>query len=475
MMNGINYSYINFYQQHNVALFPEIYYYTLSGWRFKLNVNYNIYTSGNKRQLYNNIANAPIIQENETQSFNQSYNFGIGVRKEFGIPIPFTKKKYADIEFIAFLDINGNGEKDKGEQVLENVVIKYGDYEVITNERGEAIMENYAFGTYRFIATPLVPLDGWFCSVSDSVELLKRTKMPVPFVRGVKIKGKVSLDREALAADADKTFDLSRIKIMAQNGKVFSTLTELDGSFEFFLPYGKYIFTMDENILSDRFILTQNNIELDITGEAEGMYISFFIVEKKRKVVRKKFGSETGSNKTSSGQSNNEQGNLQSPSNPNELNKNLNAMIIAKIMDKIDKLLDNPKPTPQDIADLKSEIEQFFDTPSKDNKKLMEQYNRLNNQLKEPAVAFLRGLITMNGGNIQDVLIDVKDKSTGKSIGTFKPNRNNKRYLVNLKPGKTYQIEVSGLGFETFKGEISAKNSEDSYEIDYNITLKRAR
>ena len=292
MMNGINYSYVNFYQQHNVALFPELYYYTVSGWRFKVNVNYNIFTSGNRRQFYNNVANMPALPENNVQTLNQSYNFGVGVRKEFGIPIPFLKKRYADVEFVAFLDVNGNGEKDKGEQVLENVVIKYGDFEVITNEKGEALMQNYALSTYRFSATPLVPLDGWFCSVGDSVELLKRTKMPVPFVRGVKVKGKVTLDREALAADADKAFDLSRIKIMAQNGKVFSTLTEFDGSFEFFLPYGKYTITMDENVLSEKFILTQNNIELDITGEAEGLYVSFFIVEKKRKVVRKKFGSD---------------------------------------------------------------------------------------------------------------------------------------------------------------------------------------
>lgn len=120
----------------------------------------------------------------------------------------------------------------------------------------------------------------------------------------------------------------------------------------------------------------------------------------------------------SSGQSNNEQGDLLSPSNPNELNKNLNAMIIAKIIDKIDKLLDNPKPDPKDMADLKSEIEQFFDTPSKDNKRLMEQYNRLINSLNnEPSVAFLRGLITMNGGNIQDVVITVKEKNSGNVIG----------------------------------------------------------
>lgn len=290
MMNGINYSYVNFYQQHNISLFPELYYFTVSGWRFKLNVNYNIFTSGNRRQIYNNnVVNMPPLPENDVQTINQSYNFGVGVRKEFGLPIPFLKKKFADIEFIAFLDINGNGEKDRGEQVLENVVIKYGDYEVITNEKGEALMQNYALGTYRFIATPLIQLDGWFCSVSDSVELFKRTKMPVPFVRGVKVKGKVTLDRESLAADADKPFDLSRIKIMAQNGKVFSTLTEFDGSFEFFLPYGKYIITMDEKILSEKYVLTQNNIELDITGEAEGLYVSFYIVEKKRKVVRKKF------------------------------------------------------------------------------------------------------------------------------------------------------------------------------------------
>jgi len=83
--------------------------------------------------------------------------------------------------------------------------------------------------------------------------------------------------------------DISGIKISATNGHTFSTLTSSDGSFEFYLPFGEYIISLNENILNGRYYIMKNNYKVNLEGEIENMYITFNIYEKKRKIRVKKF------------------------------------------------------------------------------------------------------------------------------------------------------------------------------------------
>jgi hypothetical protein len=135
-------------------------------------------------------------------------------------------------------------------------------------------------------------MEGWFANLPDSISILNTGKLYIPFVRGVKVYGDVILDRQKIAiADKDKIFDLSRIKIVASNtdGKVFTTLTDIDGHFEFFLPNGDYTLTMDESILGTKYKISRNNIPLTLEATQDALYMSFYIVEKRRKVKVKSF------------------------------------------------------------------------------------------------------------------------------------------------------------------------------------------
>jgi hypothetical protein len=46
---------------------------------------------------------------------------------------------------------------------------------------------------------------------------------------------------------------------------------------------------MDESVVSDRFIIAQNNIPLELEEGIESYYQAFFIIEKRRRVKKKKF------------------------------------------------------------------------------------------------------------------------------------------------------------------------------------------
>lgn len=292
--SNVIYNYGNVFSNHSIGFFPEIFYFTNNGWRFSLRGNYTFNTS-NYGSIYSTdtlvIAN---FDENE-RKFLQNFTVGATVKKEFGIPIPFIKKTAASIDFISFYDINGNGIQEKDEPTIENVVIRMGAKEVITNIKGQAEIKNIPKDTYPYFVKALDELQGWFPDVKDSLMVIADNKQYIPFVRGVKVYGDVVLDRQKIAvADTSKPFDLSKIKITATNGKTYNTLTDVKGKFEFYMPNGEYIITMDESILGNKYKLSRNNIPLTLKNTQDGVYVSFYVVENRKKVVVKEFGTPTG-------------------------------------------------------------------------------------------------------------------------------------------------------------------------------------
>jgi hypothetical protein len=283
------YSFNNIFKNHTLGIFPQLFYFTDSGWRFGISANY-IYTTSDFSSVFDfNDPNNP-NQQNLGPTVNTDFNLNFNLRKEFGIPIPFTKKIAATTKVVAFLDINGNGMRDRDETNLENVVVKLNRDEVITNFEGEAVVKNIKFDKYKLEVLSLEKLDGWFPNVQDSILIEEDGITHIPFVRGVKVYGDVIVDRQKIAVTEDKPLDLSRIKITAVKGdKVYNTLTNSDGRFEFYLPFGEYTITMDEGILGERFRVTRNNLSVRLRNNQDGAYVSFYIVEKRRKVIFKDF------------------------------------------------------------------------------------------------------------------------------------------------------------------------------------------
>ena len=287
--NSLTYNYNNRFNGHNIGLYPMFYYFTNSGWRYGLELNMT-YSSTNYSSIYNTYNINNINENNGESSTTSNVNLNISVRKEFGIPVPFAKKRHTTNKIIAFYDVNGNHMQDKDEPVMENIIIQINGKEVITNTEGEAEIANMPIGKYTFSIIALDKMEGWFADVSDSITVLNSGLINIPFTRGVKVYGDVILDRQKIAiADKNKIFDMSRIKITANGEKVYNTLTDIDGHFEFYLPNGNYILTMDENILGETYKLSKNNIPITLKASQDGVYMSFYIVEKRRKVQFKTF------------------------------------------------------------------------------------------------------------------------------------------------------------------------------------------
>ncbi len=290
LQNSAAINYQNQVRNSRLNYFPELFYFTNSGWRFSINANLS-YNYRRSRAGFSAIGTPTTVSEERTSSAGNA-RFGASIRKEFGVPIPFTEKKNFTKTFIAFYDQNGNSVKDKDEPSLENVVIQIGQQELITNREGVARLLYATGGTYAYSAFSLEELKDWFPNISDSLSIVSEGKEFVPFVKGVKLYGKIVIDREKMSVNADKAIDLTNIKVTASGSENHYSLTDFDGNFEFYLPNGSYTVSIDEAILGSKYELAKNNILVYLKQGVEGVFITFYIIERKRKIVRKKFGKE---------------------------------------------------------------------------------------------------------------------------------------------------------------------------------------
>lgn len=287
--NALNVFYINVNKRTSYSLMSQLYYYTSNFTRFGINVNYNLVSSlPFSRDRFANL-NQDIKKVN-----NSSYFIGCNIKKDLFIPLPkrFRNSKYCDAKFIVFLDVNGNKKMDEGEVPVENVVLRMNDFEVITNEQGAANFINISFAKYAFQVLPLIDVGAWFPNVSDSLEVCGPEPIYIPFSKGVHVYGNVELDREAISGSLFEKLDVSRFKIylIDSTGKTFSSITDMDGNFNFYVPYEKYVLKFDEKALGSSFYLPENDIDLDLRSGIESYYHHFLIIEKKRKIKKKIFG-----------------------------------------------------------------------------------------------------------------------------------------------------------------------------------------
>jgi hypothetical protein len=291
---SLNHSWNNQTFANNLNFGPQLYYFTKNRWRFDVRFFYGLNARNNDRaiEFYQFQGFNSIPEPEEKITLTSNFNLSFGIKKDFGIPLPekFRKVKYVDANFVAFLDFNGNKVMDNDEVPLENIVIKVNGHEVLTDQDGKSKFVNIPVGTYEHRVVPLVDLDGWFTYSMDSIEIVG-SQYYVPFTRGVKVAGSIVLDREKFTKDVLATLDLSGIKIFTIDtlGNTVATLTDYNGNFNFYVPYGNYILAMDEEVLGDRFYIAQNYIPMDLYEGMDGFYQSFFIIEKRRTVKKKKF------------------------------------------------------------------------------------------------------------------------------------------------------------------------------------------
>jgi len=87
-----NYSYMNQFNRHTAGVYPEVYYFSTTKWRFKLGLGYSMSVSKTDKtiQSYQGESAANFVDK---KVVTQNFFMNCGVRKEFGIPVPKSCRK----------------------------------------------------------------------------------------------------------------------------------------------------------------------------------------------------------------------------------------------------------------------------------------------------------------------------------------------------------------------------------------------
>jgi hypothetical protein len=307
---SLNYSYETLYKRSRFSFRPQFYYFSKTGWQFNMYWEYVFNTQKIITLEESNNINQFTTENLDQTSVYRDMMFGIGLKKQFGVPV--TAKKFFTTNIIIFKDLNGNGRQDKNEESIENVLVtikpvtvdtaeennahtisERGE-EVITDVHGHVAFRNMPRGRYMITAKPLIENSGWFAGFEQEIVLDKSKNMEIPFTQGVRVLGSIAVDAGEFSNFRNKSPELSRIRVTAvdSSGLTYSSLTGPDGQFEIYVPAGDYRVSINQKALGDDFILEQNAIPVTLVGGMEAYNISFHLKEKERQIKVKKFGKE---------------------------------------------------------------------------------------------------------------------------------------------------------------------------------------
>jgi len=295
-----NFNYRTIGERMQVSVRPDLVYFVAKGFKANFYILYNMYSQGEQSYYYDN--REYLVEDFTTGNFE----VGIGITKEFGIPI--SKKKNFDITFVAFNDLNGNGVKDINEVGIENMLIKaeainenpdvfaegfmQQSLEVITNQDGKAFLINVTNGAYDISSILLHKVNGWASGRDFELMVNEDCIVNVPFSRGGNVSGAISMEADQYSR-FNKEFSLANIRISAVDslGYAYSCLTDENGVYSLAIPYGKYHIVANSVVFGESFTLNgTNNVEIVIDENNPTITHAFYVKEKSRKISIKKFG-----------------------------------------------------------------------------------------------------------------------------------------------------------------------------------------
>ncbi len=265
----------------------DLEYYSKSGYTFTMGAEYLTINQGESQISQRN---QQLGIETNINTFSQTNFFlRLGIRKRLGFKRPGGKS--FPLKVIVFKDADADGIRGRGEAYVENVLIKINDQTVITNKAGEGEFLNLAYGEHAMESTVLGDTEGWFKSDDNTFFMDKEKTIYIPLTRGVQIAGNVLVQKATYSRFANEV-NLSGVKITAigDDDKVYSGITDRAGQFRLFVPFGKYTIAASSSTIDEQFQFAQDAYELEINSADSNYRLTYYLIEKKRKLNIRKFG-----------------------------------------------------------------------------------------------------------------------------------------------------------------------------------------
>ncbi len=160
--------------------------------------------------------------------------------------------------------------------------------------------------------------------------------------------------------------------------------------------------------------------------------------------------------------------------------KDLNKLIIQRLLERIEKVLDSEKPDPQEINQIIEDISAFLSSDEAANDPLQITLNQYYKSLKQPQgelSVLVKGKIIFDGNpnatDFSGIDVTITDLATKQVVANCTPSPKNGNYFIILKPGKKYFIQVQKSGYPNYTRNFSPDGSVESYEMSQEIILKK--
>lgn len=224
---------------------------------------------------------------NYYKSTNYQYlNLSAGVT--FRLPQARTNTKNGNtLEVLLYKDINDNGVYDKEDSLAENAYVTINNMIFITGSDGLVKYKKLPEGYYRI---NVAPLKGWFGQEKLIPTLDKDTRIEIPLQRTGVVKGSISYLFTRYSYETSKNKDGVFISATNSRGARFTTMTNMDGQFIFYLPAGEYNISLKKEGMPEE-IESLNDYAGITVSPQQVVQADFALKVKERKVETKKFSS----------------------------------------------------------------------------------------------------------------------------------------------------------------------------------------
>lgn len=204
------------------------------------------------------------------------------IKKRLPLPAIY-KRRYHDLKVTVFEDVDFNGILDAHDRKMPDYRISIDNKRFITDSNGSILLSNADTGIYKITAQPtvsnksLIPLDR-----SMIVSLQRSKEILIALRKGHVVFGKVLLDLDRYSG-LKFTPDNILIRVLNEQGKEFSVLTDSTGSFTLPLPAGRYTVSLNPEAFTGSIKPEKISFTVDLISSNE-QEVNFKLIQRRREI-----------------------------------------------------------------------------------------------------------------------------------------------------------------------------------------------
>lgn len=186
------------------------------------------------------------INHNRYKYHDGLYNYNMieaGITQKFG-RIKVGMRDHT-LSVTLFNDHNRNNEFDEGDTYATDQTVYVNEALFTTRNDGTVTYKNLPTGDYR-ISIP--GRNGWHAP-EQTIVVSKKTKILIPLHRTGIVKGRIIYNAGEFSYEILRNLAGITIHATHENGKTYTTRTNIDGAYIFYMPAGRYTLVIDKESL----------------------------------------------------------------------------------------------------------------------------------------------------------------------------------------------------------------------------------